>query len=160
LQGIQALLDVKRDHPSVDARKTMDMIGEILFPKEDVDVGTFTDQATPLTGKDVKYTVKIGKYDNRTDLIGLKAPITSDLAEKYNNNPWGIKVGTYQKCEKCNRIGIVGITVDRHAGEKNPVTRLYMRLKHDNMETHNIPIWKVEKLLNYEQLVQKWRSEH
>jgi len=150
LQSIQTLLDVRSAHPSVDARKTMEMIGEILFPKEDIDTG----DGVPV--QVVASNGKMKKYDSRFDLIGQMASKNTKAIEKYVNNPWGVKVGTYQKCERCGKVGIAFITTDTHPGAKDPVTRLYKRMTHEDNETHNIALWKTDGTHSYESLVKLW----
>lgn len=139
----------------------MDMIGEILFPKEDIDTGVnieIQQDGKTIANVTKKFTLS-KKFNNKTELIGKIGTSNKKTFERYGDNPWGVKVGTYQKCEKCNKVGIVNFTLDTHPGDKNPVTRLYKRLTHDNLETHNIPIWRVEGTYDYEQLVEMWMKQ-
>ena len=130
------------------------MIGEIIFPKEDI-----TTELPVETEVNTKRPAILKKYNNKTELIGTIGTTNKKALERYGDNPWGVKVGTYQRCERCNKVGIVAITLDTHPADKHPVTRLYKRLTHDNYETHNILVWKVDGTHNYEQLVEKWMKQ-
>lgn len=88
-----------------------------------------------------------GVYDKKYELIGQKA---HSHIMKHKDNPWGIKVGTFQRCPICQKVGVVSLTIDSHPNDPQSFTYLYEQFTHSNKKNHQANLARVKGPKKYE----------
>lgn len=91
-----------------------------------------------------------GNFDKKYELIGQQSNGRVGAVLKNRDNPWGIKVGTFQKCPVCQKVGIVKLRIDSHPNDPTSFTYLYEVYTHSDKTDHQVNLASVKGPHKYE----------
>lgn len=158
MKSIQSVLDVHHDHPAVECKHVYDLIGDILYPKDDIDTGEIHEVIPVHTKREngkfdpafLSNHKTSESYDKMYVLIGQIKLVTA-RAKQRKDNPFGVVIGRYTECPICHDVGIEFIQRD-YNGDSN---RTYVRhvFNHWDARIHSVNLGYAEGKVTYDELV-------
>jgi hypothetical protein len=160
LASIQTILDVHHNHPAVECRKIYELVGEIMYPKDDIDTGEsvkdipiHTVRENNVQQFDPAYLQNhkpIESYDKMYALIGQIKKVSARAKQRVDN-PFGVAIGRYSECPVCHDVGIEFLQRD-YSADGN-ITYMRHVFNHHNGTIHSEQLCSAKGKLTYEQMV-------
>src|ERR1051326_1003857 len=109
-KDIASLVRLKESHPSMNTPAILDMLKEMLFNGSSKAVAN--QPALPEIIGASGHRKRPDEFNKKFELIGTRAPGTQ-MHSKYVENPFGVKVGYFERCERkgCGLVGIISFAL-------------------------------------------------
>jgi hypothetical protein len=167
--GIKKLVDLKSENPGLELKHIMMLIetmitnrrGNILMESPEGETSsesielptTQTLNRIPPT-KEVKKSrsgLKKEDYGMQYELIGKSANEWYKGSAQYEDNPYGVKIGVFERCFKCKLVAIAKMTtqVENDANK----TVVYKTYSHHNGSGHYQPLESFKGILSWNDIV-------
>lgn len=182
--SIESLVKVKQNTPTIPTKTIINLISEVLHPNPVAHVLEGMGEGENITDTNIvrrpefepvqeeeaeakiieknggtfaPQTLGNGNYDKKFELIGQIGSKNINMIQ-HKDNPWGIKVGYFEKCEKCGLVGMVTLGTDSHYTPK-PHTYLYKKFTHYGGRNHMTKIMVVNAVKKYDDLVKMYHKK-
>lgn len=150
IHNLRKLFEIWNDsNKQIDAEKIIDLATDILDHNMSAsDTDEEQEQEKPYR----EYNKP--ELDDRNDLLGTNAQHIRSAMSKYFDNPYHVKVGIYERCPTCEKVGVSLIKLD-HQGDN---TIVYHRYRHDYSE-HRVRLAKFNGVHTWEDIVNYYKKQ-
>lgn len=158
-RDVASVVKLKESHPTMNTQAILDMLKEILFNcngsgDDKPELVTKEQPALPETIHPAQpSTYKMGRpksYNKHFELIGQRVKDTGRTSI-YTDNPFGVKVQHFTRCEKpnCGMVGVVNFAIHGSKHKNSIRCYLYKEWTHDAGNKHYVPIYAFDRMVTW-----------
>ena len=117
LETVKQLLAIYENYPNTLLSAILRLIHDVTYADANSDVQeqeVEEEEEIEEEPEPEKYYYRKHHKDDRRELIGTVGTVPYKTHEKYDNNPYGIPIGTYEECPRCKKVGLSSMSVSRY----------------------------------------------
>jgi hypothetical protein len=168
--GIKKLVDLKSENPGLELKNIMMLIETMITNRRGNIIMENSEETTsesielPMTNQiqtKVKSRSGLRKddYGMQYELIGKSANEWYKGSVQYEHNPYGVKIGVFERCFKCKLVAIAKMTTQvENDADKTVVYKTY---SHHNGSGHYQPLEAFKGILSWNDILKmKEKKKH